>query len=62
MPVTAIWHIQPGIRCKLKSYGAFQRDLSHKKLPEQPVLTSDSLFYMNYDLKVQNWYGGSLNQ
>ena len=44
------------------TYGAFQRDLSHKKLPEQPVLTSDSLFYMNYDLKVQNWYGGSLNQ
>lgn len=50
------------MKYRLLIYGAFQRDLSHKKLPEQPVLTSDSLFYMNYDLKVQNWYGGSLNQ
>ena len=45
------------MKYRLLIYGAFQRDLSHKKLPEQPVLTSDSLFYMNYDFKVQNWYG-----
>ena len=45
------------MKYRLLIYGAFQRDLSHKKLPEQPVLTSDSLFYMNYAPKMQSWYG-----
>lgn len=60
--LTTPWLLGDTMKYRLLIYGAFQRDLSHKKLPEQPVLTSDSLFYMNYDLKVQNWYGGSLNQ
>ena len=45
------------MKSRLLIYGAFLRDLSHKKLPEQPVLTSDSLFYMNYAPKMQSWYG-----
>lgn len=45
------------MKYRLLVYGAFQRDLSHKKLPEHPVLSSDILFHMNYAPKVQNWYG-----
>lgn len=45
------------MKYRLLIYGAFQRDLSHKKLPEQFVLSTDSLFYMNYAPKMQNWYG-----
>lgn len=50
------------MKYRLFIYGAFQRDLLYKELPEHPVLTSDSLFYMNYDYKVQSWYGGSLKR